>query len=174
MEQLSKISDILIESVVNKKTYSSSIKRATAFGFWNNIAGAKFSSFSMPYDIKGKTLFVGVKNPQVMQELIFYKDVLLKKINDYFLPLDIAIEEIRYDYKVWNKLNAKEQIPYDDTLSYYSEDEIQEVYLTKQEKEELEKVADTISNLSCLNDKLKEKYAQNIINAIKVKKLRKS
>lgn len=173
MEQISTVSDILINSVFDKNNYSKSIKKATAFGFWKDICGSKFSKFSMPYDIKGTILFVAVKNPQVLQELMFYKNELLLKAKDYFSPLNILIDDIRYDYKVWNKINSNFKLEGDDSLFYYSEDEIEDVGLNNFEREEISKVTNAISNLSFLDDKLKEKYSKNIINSIKVKKLRK-
>ena len=172
MEQISQISDIIMDAILTKNSYSKSIKMATAFGFWSDICGSRFSKFSQCYDIKGNTLFVAVKNPQVMQELIFCKDKLLSKINDYFLPLDIKIEEIRYNYKVWNNLSQPSYIRGDESLSYYSEKEINDVPLNRVEQEELNKVTNTISNLNFLDDKLKEKYQKSILNSVKAKKLR--
>lgn len=172
MEQISTVSDILINSVFDKNGYSKSIKKATAFGFWKDICGSKFSKFSTPYDIKGTTLFVAVKNPQVLQELMFYKSKLLSKSKDYFSPLNITINDIRYDYKVWNKVNSDFEIKGDDSLFYYSKEEIEDVGLNNFEKEEISKVTDAISNLKFLDEKLKEKYSKNIINSIKAKKLR--
>lgn len=172
LEQFTKISDILLDAVIDKKNYSQSIKKATAFGFWGDIAGSRFSKFSNPYDIKGTTLMVAVKNPQVMQELIFNQKKLLEKINDYFLPLNIKINDIRYNYKVWNSVNKNVELEGDDSLSYYSKNDIDGVLLNKNESEELSRVTDTISNMAFLNNELKESYTKNIINSIKAKKLR--
>ena len=174
MEQISKISDILIEELFEKNACSNSIKKATAFGFWKNVCGPKFAKFSLPYDIKGNTLFVAVKSPQVMQELIFYKKELISKLSDYFLPLNIKIDEIRYDYKIWNKTVSNHFFKGDESLFYYSSEDVKSVELNKFEKEEVLKVTNTISNTSCLNNGLKEKYVNNIINSIKAKKLRES
>ena len=105
MGEFNKISEILDEQVFNKNACLASVKKAVAFGFWKNITGPKFAKFSKPYDIKGKTLLVAVKNPAVMQELIFYKATLLEKIkNDdlYNIALtmsDYASESIRADNK---------------------------------------------------------------------------
>lgn len=172
MEQFSKISDILCDAVFDTSNYADSIKKATAFSFWKNVCGSRFSNFSVPYDIKGQTLFVAVKNPQVMQELMFYKSNLLSKIKDYFLPLNIKVEDIRYDYKVWNKVNSSSILEGDETLEYYSNEEIEEVPLTKFEQDEIKKVTNTISNLSFLDENMKKRCSNNIINSIKVKKLR--
>lgn len=172
MEQFSKISDILLETVFDKNAYASSIKKATAFGFWKNVCGSRFSNFSVPYDIKGATLFVAVKSPQVMQELIFYKANLLNKLKDYFLPLNIKIEDIKYDYKVWNKITTSSYLKGDESLSYYSKDEIEEITLNRFEEDELKKVTNTISNLSFLDENQKKKYSKNITDSLKVKKLR--
>ncbi|MCD8024804.1 MAG: DUF721 domain-containing protein, partial [Candidatus Gastranaerophilales bacterium] len=101
MKEIEKISDILSENVFGKNTspVSFSIKKAVAFSFWKDVCGARFANFSFPYNIKGQTLFVTVKNPQVMQELIFNKAMIIAKLKNYFLPLNIKVEEIRYDYK---------------------------------------------------------------------------
>lgn len=172
LEDFSKVSDIMINTMLDEKAFNSSIKKATAFGFWKDIAGSKFSDFSTPYDIKGATLMVAVKNPQVMQELIFNQKKLIDKINTYFLPLNIKINDIRYDYKIWNKINSDFVLKGDDSLSYYSKEEIEDIELSASENKELNKVTNTITNLSFLDEKLKEKYKNNIINSIKVKKIR--
>lgn len=172
MGQFSKVSDILNETVLADKNYSASIKKAVAFGFWGNICGSRFSKFSVPYDIKGQTLFVAVKNPQVMQELIFHKEMILKKISDYFLPLNIKVAEIRYDYKNWNKLNTSSVLEGDENLFYYSENEIDSVSLDEGEMRELSNVTNTISNMSFLDENLKDKYMRNVAASIKAKKLR--
>lgn len=172
MEEFSKISDILNDAVFDKNAYASSMKKAVAFGFWKNICGSRFSNFSVPYDIKGSTLYVAVKNPAVMQELIFYKNNLLSKIKDYFLPLNVRVEDIRYDYKVWNKVTASSVLNGDESLREYDEEEIDEVPLLPYEKAELSKVTDTISTMPFLNGIQKERYSKNIINSIKVQKLR--
>ena len=172
MEQFSKISDILLDAVVDKKNYSASIKKATAFGFWGDICGARFSEFSKAYDIKGNTLFVAVKNPQVMQELIFNRNKILEKIKNYFLPLNIVIDDIRYNYKVWNNLNSTVELKGDEMPFNYANEEIEDIKLTELEEKELSKVTNTISNLSFLDDAAKKRYSKNIINSIKAKKLR--
>ncbi len=172
MNQLANISDILNDAVFDTANYKNSIKKAVAFSFWKNAAGAKFAGFSLPYDIKGKTLMVAVKNPQVMQELLFYKAELTAKLKDYFLPLDILIEDIRFDYKVWNRYTSKNILEGADNPDYYEEDDINSVVLNRFERDEISKVTDSISKLTFLDDKLKEKYEKNIINSLKVKKLR--
>lgn len=172
MEQFSKISDILSEAIFDKNSYSYSMKKATAFSFWKDVCGARFSNFSVPYDIKGQTLYVAVKNPQVLQELMFYKANLLSKLKNYFLPLNISVEDIRFDYKVWNSINKSNVLVGDESLEYYTKAEIDDVELNRFEREEMKKVTNTISNLEFLSDSLKEKYSRNIINSLKVKKLR--
>ena len=69
MNQPAKISDILNDAVFDTANYKNSIKKAVAFGFWKNAAGLKFASFSTPYDIKGKTLFVAVKKHNLKSPL---------------------------------------------------------------------------------------------------------
>lgn len=174
MGDFNKVSDILAEEVFNKNACLGSIKKAVAFGFWKNICGEKFAKFSKPYDIKGKTLFVAVKNPAVMQELIFYKSALLGKLKNYFLPVNIEIEEIRYDYKNWQKIATGESyLKGDDSLEYYSNEEISKIELSVNETEELKKVTNTISNLTFLDEKLRESMKRNIVTSAKAKKIRK-
>lgn len=173
MGEFNKISEILDEQVFNKNACLASVKKAVAFGFWKNITGPKFAKFSKPYDIKGKALLVAVKNPAVMQELIFYKATLLEKIKNYFSPINIEIEEIRYDYKNWQQVSVgTSYLKGDESLEYYSKEEIEEVKLGKYEEEELQKVTNTISNLTFLDEKLRNSMKKNIINSAKAKKIR--
>ena len=172
MNQPAKISDILNNAVFDTANYKNSIKKAVAFGFWKNAAGLKFASFSTPYDIKGKTLFVAVKNPQVMQELLFYKREIILKLKDYFLPLDMEIEDIRFDYKIWSRITQNNKIEGDESMYYFEDDEINEVELNNFEKEEISKVTNSINKLSFLDEKLKMKNEKNIINSLKAKKIR--
>ncbi len=171
MEHISKISDILSESFFNKDVCLSSVKKATAFGFWKDITGSRFSNFSMPYDIKGSTLFVAVKNPQVMQELIFYKNNILSKSKNYFSPLGYNINEIRYDYKIWNKINSSDEVIGDNSLEDIDIETIEKTDLTPIEQKEISKVTDTISNYSFMTDEQKNRFKRNIINSIKAKKV---
>lgn len=109
-----------------------------------------------------------------MQELIFYKTMLLEKIKNYFLPLNMTVEDIKYDYKIWNKVVSRNTcLTGDDSLEYYEEEEIKEIPLNKFEEEEIKKVTNTVSNLAFLDDKHKDEMKKNIINSLKVKKIRK-
>lgn len=174
MGDFNKISDILAQEVFDKSACTNSIKKAVAFSFWKNVTGAKFAKFSKPYDIKGKTLLVAVKSPAVMQELIFYQKELIEKLKNYFLPINIEIEDIRYDYKNWQKISAgTSYLKGDESLEYYSKEEIEEIELSEIEKEELKKATNTISNLTFLDEKLRNSMKRNIINSTKAKKIRK-
>ena len=173
MGDFNKISDILAEEVFDKSACTNSIKKAVAFSFWKNVCGAKFAKFSKPYDIKGKVLYITVKSPSVMQELMFYKNILLEKLKNYFLPVNIEIDEIRYDYKNWKTISTgASYLKGDESLEYYSKEEIGNVKLSQSEEEELEKATNTISNLTFLDEKIKNSMKKNIINSIKAKKIR--
>jgi len=171
MNSFSKISEILGSEALNKHAKDFAIKKSVAFGFWKNITGARFSKFSAPYDIKGTTLFVSVKNPQVMQELMLYQDMILSKINNYFLPLDISINSIRYTYKNWNRINSSVVLNGDDTIRVLEDNEIEEVALESFEREELKKVTNTISKMDFLSTKLKTKYLKTMENSLKARKI---
>ncbi len=173
MGDFSKVSDILSQEVFDTKNCTNSIKKAVAFSFWKNICGAKFAKFSKPYDIKGKTLLVAVKSPSVMQELIFYQNELLSKLKNYFMPVNIEIEEIRYDYKNWQKIaTGTSYLKGDDSLEYYTTEEMDEIKLSSTEEKELEKALNAISNLTFLDEKLKSSMKRNIYNSTKAKKIR--
>ncbi len=174
LNQFVKISDILNEAAFDKALCESSMKKAVAFGFWKNVCGKKFFDFSYPYDVKGKTLFVAVKNPQVLQELMFCKKEIISKLSAYFLPLNITIEDIRFDYKNWRRVVlSSSYLEGDENTRDIFDDELDEVSLSINEKVELSKVTDTISNFPFLDANQKERYSKNIVNSIKAKKLRK-
>ena len=84
-KDFSKLSDILNESVltVNKESwrfgqaFDKSMSCCMLFKFWKNVAGKKFEKLSIPYELKGATLFVSVMSPAVIQELSFFKKELI-------------------------------------------------------------------------------------------------
>lgn len=90
------------------------------------------------------------------------------------MPVNIEIEDIRYDYKNWQKISAgTSYLKGDESLEYYSKEEIEEIELSEIEKEELKKATNTISNLTFLDEKLRNSMKRNIINSTKAKKIRK-
>ena len=150
-KDFSKLSDILNESVltVNKESwrfgqaFDKSMSCCMLFKFWKNVAGKKFEKLSIPYELKGATLFVSVMSPAVIQELSFFKKELIEKYAPYAEGLNLKITDIRFDYKNWSVIKASfgennsDSKAFDtDIPDYYTQKDYETIGLDNIEEEE--------------------------------------
>ena len=187
-KDFSKLSDILNESVltVNKESwrfgqaFDKSMSCCMLFKFWKNVAGKKFEKLSIPYELKGATLFVSVMSPAVIQELSFFKKELIEKYAPYAEGLNLKITDIGFDYKNWSVIKASfgennsDSKAFDtDIPDYYTQKDYETIGLDNIEEEEFEKLKKTIINIESMPPLLKEKMYNNALNQYKAQKLRK-
>lgn len=186
-KEFSKISDILNESVFANKKHGQTLEKGISFGmsfgmffsFWKNIVGKKFEKLSIPYDVKGTTLFVSVISPVVMQELTFFKADIIKKVAPYAEGLNFKINDIKFDYKNWqsikNGTNNKNSSKIFDTdvPNYYTDEDFETIGLDNNEEKEFENLRKTINNIEFLPASVKINMYKNALNQYKAQKLRK-
>ena len=167
---------LLIKSSVfaqslNDTKLQSVIKHSTIFSFWGEIAGKKFEKISIPYLIKGSVFYVSARSPVIIQELSLYKDILIKKINSYSMPLGIEIKKISFSYKNYDEIvanNIPQNYPEDETVWYNQND------LDKVELELDKKISAAINNIKFLSDEQKKELIYKINSNYKAQYLRKN
>ncbi len=182
-DEFSKISDILNESAHTHKGFGQAFEKSKTcnmfFSFWKNIVGKKFEKLSIPYELKGSTLFVSVISPAVIQELSFFKKDIIEKCMPYADGLNLKITEIRFNYKNWTSIKAStsnkqnSDSSFDkDVPDYYTDKDYETIGLDNNEETEFNKLKETISKVESLPPHLKEKMYNNVLNQYKAKKLR--
>lgn len=186
-KDFSKLSDILNESVLADKKLGQAFEQGMSFGmsfsmflnFWKNIVGKKFEKLSIPYDIKGRTLFVSVISPVILQELSFFKADIIKKAAPYAEGLNFKINDIKFDYKNWQsvKNGTKGENPskaFDtDIPDYYTDEDFETIGLDNNEEKEFEILRKTINDIEFLPASVKTNMYKNAMNQYKAQKLRK-
>lgn len=96
------IADMLKDDDVLQKA----MKRANLYSFWAKVVGKPFDKKSKPYGMAGKsTMIVACENAVVAQELTLRKKQIIKKLTPYVKPLNISLEDIRFDIKRWSTVN---------------------------------------------------------------------
>lgn len=166
-DNFSNLSDILKDSFVDSKRVHNAFKYSTLFSFWSQIAGKKFENTSKPYSIKNSKLFVSCENSYVVQELLMYKNILLKKILPYSSALGIDVLDIVFDYKNWN-VNTQNQID-DGFPEFYKDEKLNSICV---DTRDFDVVFKNIDASEYLSDEQKEKFKNRIIKLQKAKKLR--
>ena len=97
------MSDIaeVIDSFKKEYNFDAAMNMHTLFGFWNKVVGKKFENNSKCEQINNKgILTVACRNSTVSNELLMFKEEILKKINVYAKPLDITVADIVFSHKV--------------------------------------------------------------------------
>jgi len=181
-KEFSKLSDILKESVQTDKRFGQAFDKSMSccmlFKFWKNVVGKKFEKLSIPYELKGSTLFVSVMSPAIAQELSFFKKDIIEKYTPYADGLNFKITDIRFNYKNWGaikgSLSENQSAAFDvDVPDYYTQKDYETIGLDNIEEEEFEKLKETIINVESMPPLLKEKMFNSVLNQYKAKKLRK-
>lgn len=167
-DNFSNISDIIGGNFFDSKKAQIALKHSTIFSFWAQIVGKKFVNSSKPTFIRNFKLHVSCENSFVVQELMMYKKVLLKKLLPYSSALGVEISDIIFEYKNWNSNKEIFQAG-DDFPDFYSNDELSKVSV---DLEAFEQVFKNIENSSYLNDEQKEKFKNKIIKLQQASKLR--
>lgn len=184
--EFTKLADILNESVLADKGYGQTFDKyiscAKLFEHWVDVVGKRFEKISLPYDIKGTTLFVSVMSSVVVQELSLYKKDILKKLEPFAHDVNYTIEDIRFDYKNWLSVkksidavkNPKNESGVFDisTPNYYTEKDFETIGLDNKEKEEFKNLKEILEKSENLPEKLKEKLYNNAVMLCKAQKLR--
>ncbi len=162
------IGEIFGNSVFGTADFSRISKQITLFSFWGNVVGEKFIKNSKPYSYKFKKLFVSCKNSFVAQELLMYKKEILKKASVYANALELEIKDIVFEYKNWREEKKDTQI--DESLNfYYDKNDLEKIQLNEVE---ISSIKENIDRIDFLNEIQKEKYLNDILNNLKVQKIK--
>lgn len=167
-DNFSNISDIIGDNFFDSKKAQIALKHSTIFSFWGQIVGKKFINSSKPMSIRNFKLYVSCENSFVVQELMMYKKVLLKKLLPYSSALGVEISDILFEYKNWNPNREMFQAG-DDFPEFYSNDELSKVNI---DLKAFEHVFKNIENSTYLNEEQKEKFKNKIIKLQQAKKMR--
>jgi len=107
--EMSDIRDIIDEFKQNQN-FEGAIKQNTFFNFWGKIVGKKFANNSKCVKLNSDgILTVACKNSFISNELMMFKDEILRKSNIYANPLDIEIKDITFSHKIWQEQAQKEK-----------------------------------------------------------------
>lgn len=163
----------LIDSSLFAATLKSSkmrfvVRHSMIFSFWEEIVGKKFANFTKPYAIKYSTLYVSAKSPVIAQELTLHKNMLIKKINSYSMPLDVEIKNISFNCKNFETLTSSEaaSCEVEDKPVWIEEKDLLGVEADKEEILEIEK---HVQKIKLLNEEQKKKLISKITAAKKAK-----
>ncbi|MBR1617282.1 DUF721 domain-containing protein [bacterium] len=143
------------------------IKNATLFSFWGDIVGSKFAKFTKPKSIKYSKLYVAVKSPVIMQELLLVKNRLIEKVNKYSKPLGIVVKDVAFDYKSYQENPIKDDFIEDKPI-WYKEADFNNVAVDEVFKAD---ISCAISKINFLNCAQKEELISKICKVNKAKKL---
>lgn len=88
--------------------------------YYKDIVGHEIYKISEPIALKGKTLFLGVKNSVWAHHLLYFKEEIIKKINSRFskrvvrdLRFVVSWEEKNREEEKYNEFNEELYIPLD-------------------------------------------------------------
>ena len=162
-----KIGDVL-SSVAKQSGMNFGISQIALFSLWAEVVGVRFKKNTKAIKINGKTLTIATKSSTVTQELSMFKADILKKLENMTKNLDIKIDEIIFNHKIWNEINKAsektEETQYRKYLPAPSDFEVEQIEIPQNIKEEIEK---SFKNTQNLSEDVKEKIVKTVINDIK-------
>jgi|SRR3989338_1595308 len=72
----------VLKDTLNKLGLDSKIKSHQIWYIWDKVVGPHISNVAQPQDIKGKTLFVNVRDNIWLRQLKFLESMMLDKLNN--------------------------------------------------------------------------------------------
>ena len=162
----------VMNTVLNAPALKNSMKKATLFKFWAKIAGKKFEKYSRIESLTAhNVLVVACANAAVSSELLMFKSDLLKKLNEYAIPLGLEIEDINFSHKIWkNDILNKEEMPQTEVnphkpdLSGFNPDNIE------LDEEEVASIRKSVDNNKFASEEQRKKMFDAIILDLKTQK----
>ncbi|MEI8377031.1 MAG: DUF721 domain-containing protein [bacterium] len=162
-----KLGDVL-SSVAKQSGMNFGISQIALFSLWAEVVGVRFKKNTKAIKINGKTLTIATKSSTVTQELSMFKADILKKLENMTKNLDIKIDDIIFNHKIWNEINKAsektEDVQYRKYLPAPSDFEVEQIEIPQNIKEDIEKSFENTQNLS---EEIKQKIVKTIINDIK-------
>lgn len=162
-----KLGDIL-SSVAKQSGLDSGISQIALLNLWSEVVGSRFKKNTKAIKINGKILTIATKSSTVTQELSMFKADIIKKFDAMTKNLNIKIEDIIFNHKIWSEVNKeavkKEEIQYRRYLPAPSDFDIEQIEIPQNIKEDIEKSFENTQNLT---EEVKQKIVQTIIKDIK-------
>lgn len=162
-----KLGDIL-SGVAKQSGMNFGISQIALFSLWPEVVGVRFKKNTKAIKINGKVLTVATKSSTVTQELSMFKADILKKLETMTKNLDIKIEEIIFNNKIWNEVTQKaektQEVEYRRYLPAPTDFDIEQIEIPQNIQADIEK---SFINTQNLSEEIKEKITKTIINDIK-------
>lgn len=165
--------DNILGSVFQNSNLKQGMKKATVFKFWSKAAGKKFEKYSKAVSLnQSNVLTIACANAAVSSELLMFKSDILKKINQYAVPLGIEIEDINFSHKSWKTGSASENTanyeepknPYSPDLSNFDPDKVE------LDPAEIEAIRNSVDKNNFASIEQREKMFNAIILNLKTQK----
>ena len=87
--------DAILRAVFSNSKLQDRLSRYSFVTHWHEIVGSRIAQHARPLKVVRGELYVQVENPIWAQELCFFKDTLLSRLQG-FVPNDLTIREIRF------------------------------------------------------------------------------
>ena len=163
----------LMENFSKKLGMDKAIKISTLITMWPEIVGPRFKNNSKAYTLltqnRKNILVVATSSSVVSQELIMFKSEIIKKIYKYASKLDLKINNIIFNTKIWDDLNKKETLKENTSIERYTR------YPTDEELSKIEipenlliSVRSALKEQNFSTDELKTRMLNLIIKDTKV------
>ncbi len=170
----------LVDVFLQNPAISVGMKKATLFKFWHKASGKKFEKASEAVGLNLKNgknvLTVACANAAVTSELMMFKSDILKKINDFAIPLGIEIDDIFFSHKIWHdplysekineNMNVIDENPYKEDLTGFDPDKI------NISEEEIAQIKENIMKNKALSHNQQERLLSSIVYDLKVNKFK--
>lgn len=99
----------ILSGLTKKIGLDRKMRESVFLSSWFDIVGFRFKNTTKAVMLKQNgnitTLIVAVKSPIFSQELFLFKKDLLKKAETYSTPLNLKIDDIYFDAKLWSRCN---------------------------------------------------------------------
>lgn len=167
--------DSVLNTVVHDLGLDKGLKQQEFAKLWPKIVGPKFQNSSKVVYIQSRQgldiLTVAVSSPAVAQELSFFKEDIIKKINKVAKDFNYNIKEILFNSKLWEEIKREtKQKTEEENKSFYkiekifSEEELNKIQLPE---EIVEKIRNSLDEQKFYSEELKEKMFNTIIKDLK-------
>ena len=174
--------DSVLNTVMTDLGLDKGLKQQEFAKLWPKIVGPKFQNSSKVVYIYSKqgvdVLTVAVSSSAVAQELTFFKNDIINKINTVAKKFNYNIKDILFNSKLWEELKKEnKQKNEEDNKNFYkieknfSEEDLNRIQLPE---ETVETIKNSLNEQKFHSEELKEKLFNTIIKDLKTQEWRKN
>jgi len=171
----------VLSSVMVDLGLDKGLKQQEFAKLWPKIVGPKFQNSSKAVYIQSRQgidiLTVAVSSPVVAQELGFFKEDIIKKINKVAKDFNYNIKEVLFNSKLWEELKQEtKQKAEEENKNFYkieknfSEEELNRIELPESV---VESIKSSLKEQNFHSEEMKEKMFNTIIKDLKTQEWRK-